>query len=85
MIEKVANFTINNEAGKDLIKKVANFTINNEVGNDMINKFANMIINDIGSNPNGENGSDAQVQFTGDPVIISHQHLLSSRKIRFRH
>ena len=44
-----------------------------------------MTINDGGNNLNGANMSDKQVQFAGDPAEISHQNLLSIRKIRIRH
>ena len=43
-----------------------------------------MTINGVGNDLDGVNASDVQVQFAGDPAGISHQNLLSSRKIGIR-
>ena len=71
--KKVANLTIQNEFGNNLIDKFARLIINREVGNDLFDKVAKMTINDIGKNSNGENAIGVQAQFVGYPSGISHQ------------
>ena len=85
LIDKVANLTINNKVVNDMIKIVSNLIINNKVRNDVIDKFKNMTINDVGNDLNGANVSNVQVQFAGDPSVISRQFFFSSRKIGIRH
>ena len=44
-----------------------------------------MTINASGNDLNRGNTSDVQVQFAGNPAVISHQNLLISRNIGIRH
>ena len=87
MVDKVANLTINNKVGDNLIDKVTNLALN-KVGKDLIEKVANLTINDVRNDSNRENASDTrdvQVQFEGDSARFYHQNVLSGRTIGIRH
>ena len=59
--------------------------INNEVENDLIDKVVNVTTHDVVTDLSRVNTNDAQFQFSGDTAGISHQNLLSGRKIGIRH
>ena len=50
----------------------------------LINEVANLTINEVENDSNGVTASDIQVQFSGNPAVISHQNLLSVWAIRTR-
>ena len=76
LIDKVTNLKVNNRVGNNLIDNIANLKIN-KFRNDMIIKVINLTINDIRNNSNKANTINAQVQFAGNPAVISYKKLLS--------